>query len=434
MVSVMGRSLIIFLLAFQAALSPGCDRAEVETGTPAVDPEPAPVSAVVAEGTVASGETAGRVPEGLSPAGSTAQPFAPPHAPADERPRGRHIDAHAHAGGLEVWTDIEPILDESGIDYLFNLSGGSPRRGQTLAMMLSADAQGRVVNFMNVDWEGIDEVAWGDVVAAELEVLVTHYGYGGLKISKALGLYVRDGLDELVPVDDARLFPLWEKAGELGVPVFIHTGDPRAFWEPVTPDNERYAELSVHPSWSFADAGEYPSRETLLAQRDHLLELFPETTFVGLHFGNNPEDLEYVDRTLSRYPNFYVDLAARIGEIGRHDPERVREVFVRHQDRILFGTDIMVFRRRGRVEYVLGSGGTDEPTRADVPRFYAAQWEFLETDHRDIAHPTPIQGDWTVDALALPPEVLDKIYYLNAHRLVLERLRPEPELVFPFDL
>src|SRR5690606_17659396 len=105
--------------------------------------------------------------------------------------------------------------------------------------------------------------------------------------------------------------------------------------------NERHAELSLAPSWSFY-GDEFPSREELLAQRDRLVARHAGTTFILLHFGNNPEDLDYVDGLLSKHDNVYVDVAARIAEIGRHDPERVRDVFTRHQDRIFFATDIQM--------------------------------------------------------------------------------------------
>ena len=321
--------------------------------------------------------------------------------------------------GYEVWEEVEQVMDDNGIDFMFNLSGGSPRRGQTLAMMLARDSGGRVANLMTVDWEGIDEVAFGEVLAAELELLVTEYGYVGLKISKALGLYASDGRGELIDVDDPRLFPLWAKAGELGVPVFIHTGDPRAFWDPITPENERYAELSVHPGWSF-HGPEFPSRDELLRQRDHLIERFPETTFVGVHFGNNPEDPAYVGSLLDRYPNFYVDLAARVPELGGHEPEVIRELFIRHQDRILFATDIVVVRQRGQTSYTLGSGGEEPDRFEEIEPFYDTHDRWLQTHDHDFEHPTPIQGDWTIDAIGLPDEVLDRIYYLNAYELVLE--------------
>ena len=339
-----------------------------------------------------------------------------PAAPVD-RPAGARIDAHSHLIGVGAWPVIEATLDAQNIDYIFNLSGGSPRRGMSDAMQLAQLSGGRIINFMTVDWRGFGEVAWGEVVAEELELAVTRYGFGGLKISKALGLFVRDADDSLVAVDDPRLFPLWERAGALGVPVFIHTGDPAAFWEPVSPENERYDELSVHPGWSFAGP-QFPSRETLLAQRDNLLSLFPGTTFVGVHFANNPEDLDYVEQALSRYPNLYVDIGARVPEIGRHDPARVRSLFERFSDRILFATDIVLANDEQGIYVALGSSGAIPDTVEQIPTFYDRHYAWLETDATGMAHPTPIQGNWTVDGIGLGAAVLDAVYYENAHRLV----------------
>lgn len=384
---------------------------------------PAPiVIAEVAAPTAEVAETNENLAQDEPDEGTTWGATGAPHPRITERPEGRIIDAHAHLMGYGVWEEVELVLDENNIDFIFNLSGGSPRRGQSLAMMLARDSGGRVANLMTVDWNGIDEFAFGAVLAAELEMLVTEYGYVGLKISKGLGLSARDGYGELIDVDDPRLFPLWAKAGELGVPVFIHTSDPLAFWEPTTPENERYAELAVHPSWSF-HGPEYPSREELLEERNHLLELFPQTNFVGVHFGNNPEDIHWVDDLLNRHSNFYVDLAARVPELGRHDPAEVRDVFMRHQDRILFATDIVVVKQRGETSYTLGSGGEEPDTYDEIGPFYHTHDRWLSTDDHAFAHPTPIQGDWTIDAINLPQDVLDKIYYLNAYQLVLEGRR-----------
>jgi len=339
--------------------------------------------------------------------------------PAAESGR-RVIDTHAHLFNPASWPNIEAVMNTHGIERFINLSGGAPRRGMTRALELQAESQGRILNCMTINWDGIDEVAFGETVAAELELAVTRYHYVGLKVSKALGLGVVDADGYLIPVDDARLFPIWQKAGELGVPVFIHTSDPAAFWEPTTPENERYDELNAHPNWSFSGP-EYPPRDELLRQRDHLLELFPQTTFIGLHFGNNPEDIEYVARVLATYPNLYVDLAARVPEIGRHDPAAVRDLFMTHQDRILFATDIaMGITRRGDDVLVLGSSGEEPDTPERIGPFFEAHWRFLETNDTDFAHPTPIQGNWTISGIGLPEEVLQKIYYGNAHRLIIE--------------
>ena len=248
--------------------------------------------------------------------------------------------------------------------------------------------------------------------AIQLERAVRQFGFVGLKISKALGLYLRDKNQVLLDVDDPRLDPLWAKAGELGIPVSIHTGDPRAFWEPNNAANERYDELHHHPSWAFGDKP-VPTRNALLVMRDRVIDRHPATTFVCVHFANNPEDIDYVDNLLQRYPNAMVDLAARVPEIGRHPPAKVRDLFVRHADRILFGTDIGI----GPGFLMLGSTGGNPPTDADVPVFFQTHYRFLETHDQNFAHPTPIQGRWTISGIGLPKAVLDKIYRTNAIRV-----------------
>jgi predicted TIM-barrel fold metal-dependent hydrolase len=210
-------------------------------------------------------------------------------------------------------------------------------------------------------------------------------------------------------VDDQRLDPVWAKAGELSVPVLIHTADPLAFFQPLDENNERWEELQAHPDWHFGTP-EFPDRDTLLAQRNRVIERHPDTTFIGAHLGNYPENLAYMDACLDRYTNFYVDTAARIGEIGRHPPEETRAFFLKHQDRVIFGTDL-----------VLGWDVFDDRAQQDVAEFnhfYDGHWRFFETSARHIDHPFPIQGSWKVDAISLPDDVLEKLYVRNAQRLI----------------
>ena len=336
--------------------------------------------------------------------------------PGYERPAV--IDVHAHFSPSAL-TRIQEIMQANGIDMWVNLSGGTLRRGAQESVALQ-EREPKILHFMNVDWGMRSHPEFGHIMAKSLEYAVTTLGFRGLKISKALGLYVRDDAGERLPVDTAVLDPLWRKAGELGVPVAIHTGDPKAFWEPVDHHNERYDELIIHPRWSFA-GDEHPSRETLLAERDRLLEAHRGTTFICVHFGNNPEDLDYVEAFMARHPNVVLDTSARLGEIGRHPPERVRAFFVTYADRILFGTDLGL----GRSSIMLGSTGNEEPTMADVTPFYDAHWRFFEGNERQIDHPTPIQGKWKIDAINLPDEVLYKLYRGNAERLL--RLSVSPD-------
>jgi hypothetical protein len=228
----------------------------------------------------------------------------------------------------------------------------------------------------------------------------------------------------LVKVDDPKLDAMWERCGELGMPVSIHVADPKAFWLPYNDANERWKELKDHPSWWFGDPKKYPPRMELLEALNRVMERHPNTIFVCVHFGNNAEELEWVDQALTRHPNMRVDLAARIPELGRHDPAKVRRLFLKHQDRIFFATDFQVYDR-----LILGSSGNEPPpTDADAEVFFAKEWRWLETLDERWPHMTPIQGDWTISSIGLPIAVQRKVYFDNARQL-LARSWPAPRLL-----
>ncbi len=349
------------------------------------------------------------VAPGASARGAAAEPTGPPWRPGYVRPPV--IDVHGHIGptGLER---LARVMDDNGLSRMVNLSGGSPGRGLEVSVAMQR-AFPRMVHFYNPDWRGRAQPGFGAQEAARLEAAVKEAGFRGLKISKALGLYLTSPDGARIPVDWPELDPLWAKAGELGVPVAIHTADPKAFWDPPTPDNERYEELSLHPSWSFADP-RYPPRMALLDELERVVAKHPKTTFIGVHFGNNAEDLAHVDRMLDTYPNYLIDTAARVPEFGRHPPEKVRAFYVKHKTRILFGTDLGLSHQ----SIMLGSTGAEEPTLEDIKPFFDAHWRFFEGKERGIPHPTPVQGRWTIDAIDLPDDVLDHLYFKNAQRVL----------------
>ncbi len=361
----------------------------------------------------------GRAPSPTAPE----QAATSPQAQAPQRPRLWHrpgykrpaiIDFHGHLSIYGV-DRIEAVLDANGIDKILNLSGGrsGPKRW-VLNRVLSERFDGRVLNAMNVDWRGFGRPGWAEREAARLRQAVTEQGFVALKISKALGLGVTGPDDKLVLPDDPRLKPLWTEAGRLGVPVCIHVADPKAFWAKPDATNERFAELGAHPGWSYWNKPGVPSWSALLDASERLFRAHPKTQFVAVHFGNAAEELDRVDRMLKALPNVWIDISARVGEFGRHPAAKVRDFFVRHQDRVLFGTDIGISD-----DYLmLGSNGEQQPTMADVTPFYEAHFRYLEGEGKQIAHPSPIQGDWKVDAIRLPDAVLDKLYRGNALRLL----------------
>lgn len=248
------------------------------------------------------------------------------------------IDTHLHLGPNQI-DRLHEVMDEQGIAWGINLSGGFP--GGTLEDQIAASKKsGRLLVACNLPWFAAHRTREFPEISVQLLHESKALGARALKIEKVLGLAARDPDQKLLAVDDPWLDPIWKTAGELGMPVVIHTGDPKAFWRPVDEKNERFEELSAHPRWSNYGDPELPSFDTLLAQLMRVVEKHPKTTFVSVHFGNNAEDPDWVGKMLDKYPNLNIDIAARLPEIGRHEAKNIHDLFVRHADRILFATDM----------------------------------------------------------------------------------------------
>ena len=345
--------------------------------------------------------------------------------PADWRAEKRLIDLHLHINYTRDHLQrAVRIMDEAGIGVGVNLSGGTVtkradgtsafERNKKLADEL---VPGRFVHYMNLDYAGWDEPDFAERAVKQIEE-GHRLGAAGLKEYKRLGLVLKNKSGQLIQVDDPKLDGVWKRCGELGMPVSIHVADPKAFWEPYDDNNERWTELKDHKSWWFGDAKVHPPRMELLQALNRVIERHPGTKFVCVHFANNAENLEWVEESLDRFPNMMADLAARIPEIGRHAPEKVRRLFVKHQDRILLGSDFQVYDR-----LTLGSGGSGPaPTDEDAKIFFEKHWRWLETNDRDFEHMTPIQGEWTISAIGLPNSVLRKVYFDNAQKLLARSL------------
>jgi predicted TIM-barrel fold metal-dependent hydrolase len=334
------------------------------------------------------------------------------HAPAPA-PRPLLVDVHVHLSPLGI-ERLLGLMKRYGFDHAVNLSGGTPREGLPIQLRAAQTAQGKVTVFASLAYEEAEHADYGERMAEALRV--SHrMGARGLKIAKVLGLALRDSRGKLIAVDEPELDPVFETAAELGMPIAIHTGDPKAFWQPVDQKNERQAELRAHPAWAL-HGKDVPSFEALLAQLERRVARHPKASFIAVHFGNCAEDPAWVARALRKYPNLFIDTAARIPEMGRHAPERMRAFFVEFQDRILFGSDLGVGPED--TPLFLGSEGSEPPTEKEERLFFSATRRYFETDDRDFAHPTPIQGAWKISGVRLPPDVLAKVYGKNAVRLL----------------
>ncbi|HEY2838424.1 MAG TPA: carbohydrate-binding family 9-like protein [Pirellulales bacterium] len=319
------------------------------------------------------------------------------HEPA--KPRFPAVDVHNHLGSGKATLTPERVagylteMNEAGVRTVVNLDGGwGDRLKETLAALDEAHPD-RFITFAQVDFAGIDDDGWSDREAKQLEESFKAGGKG-LKLHKSLGLGVRYKDGRLMPVDDPKLDAVWRMCAKYHRPVMIHTADPAAFFTPLDRFNERWHELNEHPQWLFY-GDKFPAREDLIAQYLRVVGRHPRTTFIGAHFGNNAEDMAAVGNALDANPNLFVDIDARISELGRQ-PYTARKFFIKYQDRILFGTDTT--------------------PRRDAFRIY---YRFLETDDEyfDCAASHHLQGFWRIYGIFLPDEVLEKIYSKNADRI-----------------
>lgn len=346
------------------------------------------------------------------------EPREPRPSTGDELPRlpdGRPfvVDVHVHLAP-DATERLEQLMGRWHFDHVVNLSGGHPGRGLEEQLAAAKRAKGRVSVFTTLPYREAMRPGYGERMAQKLREAAA-LGARGLKIAKALGLGMPGPDGKLLPVDDPGLDPVFEAAGELGLPVAIHSGDPRAFWQPVDASNERADELRAHPGWS--NYGEpVPSFDEILAQLERRVARHPKTKFISVHFGNCAEDPDRVARWLRRYPNLYIDTAARIPEMGRHPPEKMRAFFVEFQDRILYGSDLGVGPEPEPL--FLGSEGPEPATEREEKLFFGATRRYFESADRDFDHPTPIQGKWKISGVNLPRDVLVKIYAKNAMRLI----------------
>jgi predicted TIM-barrel fold metal-dependent hydrolase len=333
-----------------------------------------------------------------------------------EKARFPVVDAHTHltssrrSGETRVLATPEEVLavmDRRGIRTMINLTGGS---GDFLAETIKRFDRahpGRFVTFTEPSWSRASEPGYATWQAAEV-ARAKQAGARGLKVLKTLGLYLRDGgpTGTLVAIDDPRFDPMWDACGSLGLPVAIHTADPEAFFVPTDRFNERYEELANHPDWAFNTPG-FPSFLELLSACDRVFQRHPKTTFLALHVGHNAENLALVSERLDKSRNMYVELGARIGELGRQ-PRAARRFFEKYQDRILFGTDAV-------------PRGTETPQQIFGDDLYRIYYRFLETEDEYFDYapaPVPPQGRWRIYGLGLPDPILRKVYHENADRLL----------------
>ncbi len=303
------------------------------------------------------------------------------------------IDVHNHQFNMPDM-DLEVLIkemDRLNMKVMVNLSGQTGDRIKKSVANIKQNFPKRFIVFANVDFKGVGGDGWATKAATQLEEDVKN-GANGLKIYKSLGFSVTDVNGKRVTVDDPRLDPVWKKAGELKIPVLIHTADPKSFWDPMDANNERWLELATHPNRKKEDNNP-ASWETLIEEQHRLFKKHPNTTFIAAHFGWYPNDLAKLGKLLDEMPNVVVEFGAIIAELGRQ-PRAAKQFFTKYQDRILFGKDSW------------------------VPDEYATYFRVLETEDEYFPYHKKYHAFWAMYGMGLPDDVLKKIYYKNAVRII----------------
>ncbi len=303
------------------------------------------------------------------------------------------IDVHNHQFDMPD-KDLSTLIlemDKLNMKVMVNLSGQSGKRIRKSVANIKEHYPKRFIVFANVDFNRVGDAGWGESAAKQLEEDVKN-GANGLKIYKNLGFSVTDVEGKRVKVDDPRLDAVWKKAGELKIPVLIHTADPKSFWDPMDANNERWLELSTHPNRKKGATDPAPW-DTLMAEQHHLFRNHPNTTFIAAHFGWYPNDLQKLGQLLDELPNVVVEFGAVIAELGRQ-PRAAKQFFTKYQDRILFGKDSW------------------------VPEEYATYFRVLETEDEYFPYHKKYHAFWAMYGMGLPDEILKKVYYKNALRII----------------
>ncbi|MEO8410946.1 MAG: amidohydrolase family protein [Propionivibrio sp.] len=303
------------------------------------------------------------------------------------------VDVHGHQRNNMSSDEVDRLvkeMDAMNMRVMVQLSGGYGERLREGLRNLKVRYPDRFVLFANLDFSGMDDPDWTKRTVAQLDADVKA-GAQGLKIFKNLGLTTQDK-NGRVHTDDPRLDPVWAKAGELGIPVLIHTGEPKSFFDPIDKYNERWLELKTHPNRA-RPADRYPSWEVIMAEQHNVFQKHPKTQFIAAHLDWLGNDLAELGRLMDKYPNMNVDIAAVIYDFGRQ-PRFAKQFLDRYGDRVLFGKD------------------TYNPT--EFPTYFRV----LETNDEYFDYYRRYHAFWQMYGMGLSDEVLRKIYYKNACRLI----------------
>ena len=303
------------------------------------------------------------------------------------------IDVHGHQFRMPT-QDLSLVIaamDTLNMNIMVNLSGRSGKKLQKALKNVADHYPNRFVVFANIDFDGVGTSGWAEKAVNRFEQDVKN-GAKGLKVYKSLGMYNKDTDGNRVAIDDPRLDPIWTKCGELGVPVLIHSADPKSFWDDFDKDNERWLELKTHPRRKRSTTDPAPW-EQIMEEQHNMFKKHPKTIFINAHMGWYANNLGKLGELLDEMPNMNVGIGAIIAELGRQ-PRFAKAFFEKYQDRILFGKDSW------------------------KPEEFPTYFRVLESDDEYFQYHKKYHAFWPMYGLDLSDAVLKKVYYKNALRII----------------
>lgn len=306
------------------------------------------------------------------------------------------IDVHNHQFRMPDMDlgNLIRDMDQLNMKVMVNLSGrgrGSEDHLKNAIKNVKENFPNRFIVFTNINFNNIDEPGWTEKAVEQLENDVA-LGANGLKVYKSLGMDNKDSKGNRIHIDDPRIGPVWEKCGELGIPVLIHSADPKPFWSPHDNQNERWLELKLRSGRKREDSNPAPW-QTIIDEQHHVFRKHKNTKFINAHLGWYANDLAQLGELMDEIPNMYTEIGAVIAELGRQ-PRFAKAFLTKYQDRVMFGKD------------------------AWNPEEYHTYFRVLESADEYFPYYKRYHAFWKMYGLDLSDEVLKKIYYKNALKVI----------------
>jgi len=354
---------------------------------------------------------------GLACAGSAAAAESSTYAAADFV-QVRKLDSHVHAN-----TDDPHFLEIARKDgfELLSINVDYPdfpplERQAQVAHTLQAVDPKRFHFLTTFSMQGFGGPDWTTDTIRHIDAEMAN-GAVGVKVWKNVGMVERDAQHHLIFLDNPGFDGVMNHLETARIPLVAHQAEPRNCWLPLdqmTTQNDR-SYFRDHPEYYMYLHPQMPSYESLMAARDRFVARHPKLIFIGAHLASLEWSVDEIAKFFDRYPNATADLAARMSQVqyqSNRDREKVRQFFIKYQDRLLYGSDLT---EDPPDPHARAQNPPDDgtPFEIEADRFWRSDWLYLATS--DVQHIGAIKAD--VRGLALPKSVIDKIYYGNAHRV-----------------